>query len=78
MKIKIDNQQFRVEYEGGEYEENEGFEPYHQEPINIVSIEWLKNGRYIDLTEIIESMDIDGIESKILEGIEVINTIPEP
>ena len=69
MNIKIDNQRFRIEYEG--------LDQYDFEDFNLVKIEWFRKNRFVDVTDIIEAFDIDLIEEKVKEIIEMINTPDE-
>ena len=70
MNIKIDNQRFRIEYEG--------LDQYDFEDFNLVKIEWFRKNRFVDVTDIIEAFDIDLIEELVKEQIEIINTPYEP
>lgn len=70
MIIKVDNQRFRVEYEG--------LNQYDFEDFNLVKLEWFRNDRFVDLTDIIEAFDIDLIEEKVIEQIEIMKTPYEP
>ena len=70
MIVSIDKQKFRIEYEG--------LDQYDFEDFNLTKIEWFRYDRYIDLTDLIETMDIDLIELKVIEAIEISRTLPEP
>jgi len=70
MIIKVDNQRFRIEYEG--------LDQYDFEDFNLVKIEWFRKNRFLDVTDLIEAFDIDLIEEKVKEQIEIINTPYEP
>jgi hypothetical protein len=70
MIVSIDKQKFRIEYEG--------LDQYDFEDFNLTKIEWFRYDRYIDLTDLIETMDVDLIELKVIEAIEISRTLPEP
>ena len=70
MNITIDGQRLRVEYEG--------LDQYDFDEFNLVKLEWYRYDRFIDITQLIELFDIDLIEDKVKDGIEIINTLPEP
>ena len=70
MIIKIDNQRFRIEYEG--------LDQYDYEDFNLTKIEWFRYDRYIDVSDLIEAFDVDQIERLVNEQIEIINTPYEP
>jgi tetrahydromethanopterin S-methyltransferase subunit A len=70
MIIKIDNQRFRIEYEG--------LDQYDFEDFNLTKIEWFRYDRYIDVSDLIEAFDIDQIERLVNEQIEINNTPYEP
>lgn len=61
MNIKVYGEKFRVEYEGGTYDPGDLWTPPYHEEINIVSIEWKQNDRYIDVTDLLENelLDLD-------------------
>jgi len=70
MIIKIDNQKFRIEYEG--------LDQYDYEDFNLTKIEWYRYDRYVDVTDMIETLNIDLIEEYVKEAIEIANTPYEP
>lgn len=70
MIIKIDNQRFRIEYEG--------LDQYDYEDFNLTKIEWFRYDRYIDVSDLIEAFDVDQIERLVNEQIEINNTPYEP